>query len=275
MKKAKQHFFNIGFLLKESVLCLFLFLFTNCGLDDFYILEAAYTDGHMVYYDTAASNDRYFSFITSETGANSDYLAVASSFKFQGTEVYYKIYNNYSTLSSVASSISSLNTVSNYSAAAEKLIDTYGYKTLKFSSGSFTPLVKADGTNKYVYIKLTTVDKDTPPCICVGNEKMSVYDASKALKYNGQNVLPRRNITSSSQAPQGYSFDFKINNDEENRTPLETDEDVSYSSSSTEDGTWYVDMYAISQGYDTTYTMTYSLVYYMGVCAIVEGSTNN
>ena len=68
-----------------------------------------------------------------------DYLKWYASFRvnetdqpdsFSGTEIYYKIYNNSSDLISQRNSILLVNTSSNSTAAATRMIDTYQYQVL-------------------------------------------------------------------------------------------------------------------------------------------------
>ncbi len=90
--------------------------FMSCGLEETIKVEAPVkTVSTPLYSDTDYSN-RYCGFVTVEE-ANSD----MDNAKFIGTEIYYKIYNNYSALTSQRSAITSVNTASNGTAAATKL----------------------------------------------------------------------------------------------------------------------------------------------------------
>ena len=234
--------------LKYLVAFVFLLLLEACGLDTFYYLDPPITDGHTSYYTTEDGIYRYFSFVTNEEsslGDNDQYFSSSSELVFLGTEVYYKIYNNYSTMVSAENAIDSLNSSSsNYAAAAESLIESRGYKPLKFSSGSFIPLVEAGSSpnNRHVYIRLN--------------------DYGTEVDYNGQPVMPRRYINSN------YGFNF--GQDDNNPLPKNGDADVNYSSSSSDSGTWYVDMYAVSVGRDTSYSTSYSKVLFLGSVKIQE-----
>lgn len=248
-----------------TVACFFLFLMTGCGLDTYPVLFAPYSDGHTAYYDSDDFTQRYFSLRTNDSENSS------SSVKFKGTEIYYKIFNNYSTMVSYQSAVSTLNTDSNYTAAAEKMIDTQGYKTLKLSTGSITPLVKATGDNRYVYIRLT--DYGTSEAysqgICLAGEVLKTFSLADALTYNGTAVYPRRSIN------QKYTFNFGGNNTDTDLVPIKTDEDVCWTDTTTKEKTWYVDLYAVSVGIDTsTWTTYYSPVLHLGSTSIVEGEDN-
>lgn len=256
--------------LKHLVAFAFLLLLEACGLDTFYYLDPPITDGHTSYYTTEDGIYRYFSFVTNEEsslGDNDQYFSSSSELVFLGTEVYYKIYNNYSTMVSAENAIDSLNSSSsNYAAAAESLIESRGYKPLKFSSGSFTPLVEAGSSpnNRHVYIRLNDygTEVDYSKGICISSQPMDKYSPANALMHNGQPVMPRRYINSS------YGFNF--GQDDNNPLPKNGDADVTYSSSSSDSGTWYVDMYAVSVGRDTSYSTSYSKVLFLGSVKIQE-----
>ena len=248
----------------------FLLLLEACGLDTFYYLDPPITDGHTSYYTTEDGIYRYFSFVTNEEsslGDNDQYFSSSSELVFLGTEVYYKIYNNSSTMVSVENAIDSLNSSSsNYAAAAESLIESRGYKPLKFSSGSFIPLVEAGSSpnNRHVYIRLNDygTEVDYSKGICISSQPMDRYSPADALMHNGQPVMPRRYINSN------YGFNF--GQDDNNPLPKNGDADVNYSSSSSDSGTWYVDMYAVSVGRDTSYSTSYSKVLFLGSVKIQE-----
>ena len=257
--------------LKYLVAFVFLLLLEACGLDTFYYLDPPITDGHTSYYTTEDGIYRYFSFVTNEEsslGDNDQYFSSSSELVFLGTEVYYKIYNNYSTMLSVENAIDSLNSSSsNYAAAAESLIESRGYKPLKFSSGSFIPLVEAGSSpnNRHVYIRLNDygTEVDYSKGICISSQPMDRYSPADALMHNGQPVMPRRYINSN------YGFNF--GQDDNNPLPRNGDADVNYSGSASESGSWYVDMYAVSVGRDTSYSTSYSKVLFLGAVKISEG----
>jgi len=264
--------------IKYWVAFAFLLFMESCGLDSFYYLDPPITDGHTPYANMPDKSLWYFSFVTNEDsslGDNDQYFSSSSEFVFLGTEVYYKIYNNYTTMVNAENAIDSLNSSSsNYAAAAESLIESRGYKPLKFSGGSFIPLVEADSSpqNRHVYIRLSDFSKDNTEekfqqGICISNNKMNFYSTANALMFNGQPVLPRRYINSR------YGFNF--GQDDNNPLPKNGDSDVNFSGSATESGSWYVDMYAVSVGRDTSYSTSYSKVLFLGSVKILESDYNN
>ena len=263
----------------EIKVCAFLVLFfaslvTGCGLDTFYYLDSPRFATSPCRVDSDDYITDFFSCQTNEessTGDNYLYFDSSSEFRFLGTEIYYKIYNNLSQMLSVESSVSSMiSSTTSYSSAADYLIETKGYKPLKLSSGSISPLIGAGSSpnNRYVYIRLTDYGDmaEYKSAICVGESLITQYSSSTSLKVGGVEVYPRRNSNSA------YGFKFSTT-DDSNPVPSEGDSDVEYSSTTTESGVWYVDMYAISVGLDTSYTLSYSQPYLMGATKIsVSGS---
>ena len=253
--------------------CLFVFLFLSCGLDTFYVMDPPITDHTAVYSSTDYATN-YFLFRTSETTShNKDYNGSAG-FKFLGTEVYYKIYNNYSTMNSDISRVENYLDADDPTSASDYIINNsnMNYRTLAISSGDYSPLIKNESNNRYVYIRLTDFEKDGPfqQGICLNDSQaISTYDSSMSLKYGSQIVYPRRNISKS-----GCTFNFGGDDDDYDLVPLSDDEDVKYSSSVSEEGVWYVNMYAISTGYDTSYTIYYSEPLHLGSVSIKVGEDN-
>ena len=117
-----------------------------------------------------------------------------------------------------------------------------------------------------MYIKLSS-NKDEGPeyreGICIGSSKMTSFSEEAALKIDGITVSPRRSLGAN------YGFTFK-SGDSLNPLPKSGDEDVVYSSTASESGVWYVDMYAVSVGRDNTYTSSYSRPYFLGSVSIKE-----
>ena len=267
---------------KKANYCFFLFsvclfLFSSCGLDVVYYLDTPYLTHNTPEYTTAFDN-RYFEFTTNDRGNSGQ-----EGFDYLGTAVYYKIYNNVSTMNSNIAAVSSLNSSTNESAAASHLIDSYKYQPLGLSSGTKNPLVPVsdDGNNQRVYIRLSnyleTVSAD--------------YKATVRIRPDGGD--------DSSWSEQGiplrtgnrYTFDFGRDYDDvsselaadrvENAVPASDDSstigDVSYSSSFTDSDKkiWYVDLYAIAVGQDSSFTQYYSGVLHLGSVAIDPNEDDN
>ena len=279
MKKAGLLRERKNITILSGIACFFLYMvmLSGCGLDVYnVVLEAPYSDGHTAYYSSDDYTSNYFSFCTYESSPN----VSSSTFKFKGTAIYYKIFNNYSTMVSYQSAVSTLNTDSNYTSAVDLLLDTQHYKQIKISKGSITPLIKAAGDNRYVYLRLTSYGTSTEyqQGICLDTDNaMTTYMETKAgdanppvaLTYDGEAVSPRRYVNSL------YTFNFGGSNSETDVVPSSTDDDVCWSETTTENGTWYVDMYAVSVGLETdTWTTSYSQLLHIGSVTIVEGEDN-
>lgn len=264
----KIYLFKAKILKALSVLqiCLFSFLNFGCGLDSFYYLDPPLQINE-TYYSGSDPLTRYFSFQTNESAAtsevNSSYLNASSSFIFSGTEVYYKIYNNYSTMLSVQTDVDSyINDSTNVLGSAEYLINKKGYVLLNTSSGNISPLIPATGENRYCYIRLMDYGNNVAyqNIICIGSQQFSYYDPNNVIL---NTYYPRRSINSK------YGFNFN-SDDENNPLPVQDDADFTCSSSGSESGVWYVDMYAISFGRDDTFSRSYSKPVRLGSITIYE-----
>ncbi len=244
--------------------CFFLFALSGCGLETYPYLEQPYSYKSETSYSSSDYSQNYFAFLTRNSSGNLEN-------NMKGTEVYYKIFNSLSKMSSFQSTISSQSSTGN---AANTLINTQKYKTLKLNTGSYTPLIKTTSSDQYVYIRLTDKndsDFKSSICVCPGNQRIDMYDENFALKYKDEIVYPRRNVDG---VP---SFNFGGNDPDIDKLPVKGDEDVEYYDTPSEDdeGKWYVDMYAVSVGVDTTtWTSFYSEVLHLGCVTILEGEDN-
>ena len=256
----KDRFFGVFFLF----VC--LFVFNSCGLEEFYELDPPNRANHTPDKDTEYAQ-RYFDFDTNEEGENNKgYISGSSSFEFLGTAVYYKIYNNYSTMSSDISSISTASSSSNYSNAVTLVRETYKYQELGTveadnKESDSTPLIKSTGSNQNVQIRIT-----------------SYLDAEYAayLKINGTKsvkIPSRLEIVNNKHK----SFDFgRTSKDKDVYVePAEGDSDYKKSSTASEENMYYVNMYAISVGRDTSYTNHYSNVLHLGSVSIDASKEDN
>lgn len=243
--------------------CFFLivlaFTSSSCGLDTLYELQPPHSDGHILNYTNADRPLDYFSLITNESGENGNYDD--SDFRFLGTEIYYKIYTSASTMESAVTSINNLNTTSDISAAATNIINSRKYMTLSLDSGHPTPLIEYTRRNKYVYIRLNKI---------TGTDayRDSIFTGRTTMKQAGEEGstllgLPRRSFNSK------YGFNFNSKDSINNPLPANGDEDVNWSGEPS-NGTWYVDMWAVSVGRDSTYTPSYSKVLHLGSVTIKE-----
>ncbi|HAH61803.1 MAG TPA: hypothetical protein DCL73_06870 [Treponema sp.] len=257
--------YSIDTLLSLSVCC--LLFFSGCGLDEYYVVAAPYLIYNQPTYSTTDFSQKYFDFYTNDTGQTT-----SSDFDYLGTAVYYKIFNNYSTMATEYTAIIALNSSTTYSAAADKMIDTYGYKELSTSSGTPSPLLPDIDADTRVYIRLMNYqdNADYAAKIIIGYDPDDdAHDTSVDGDY-----VPRRNLS------KKYTFDFGREDSDDTGfsvVPDADDDDVTYSSSFSDDddAVWYVDVFAVAVGRDTTYTKYYSTVLHLGSIAIDSSDENN
>lgn len=245
------------FILASSVL-FSLIIFTTCGLDTYYTLSPPpmatnQPDATATGYDAA---QMYFGFI-SATNTNYD-----TSFRFLGTAVYYRIYASASTMLSHRASISAVNTSSDYSAAANRMI-SYGYQQLYTSDGSIQPLISAEG--RKVEIRLTN-----------NHEEVSSGIANTAQVSIDGSVwkTPRRALGTNKTFDFGRYEMSKYNAQKNNYTPP-TLGDEDFENGTADENKYYVTMYAVAVGRDTTYTTYYSNVLYLGSIVINADNEHN
>ena len=245
---------------RQIILFLFVVLcsgvFLSCGLEEVtYVSEPTVTSNSPLYGNSDFLT-WYFDFTTKESG---------QSDSFVGTDIYYKIYNNYSSLVSQRNSILALNTSSLGSQAATRMIETYAFQKLGINTsppyGDYVVFVPKTSSNTRIQIRLKTYK---------GSESYSASDmyTRRACVFGGNygysgNYVPYRNGNTK-------SFDF-FDDDEDNIggnrdvEPQNGDSDYYHSSSSSESNTYYVQMFAVGVVFDsTTLANSYSLVLDLG-----------
>lgn len=255
--RRKYHLYEL-FSLALCCLCFF-----GCGLETIYALDEPMLL-HSSTYSTVQFEEKYFEFETNEV-KNSDPLINPPPFKFLGTDVYYKIYNRYDSITSVTSALSSANNSTDPSSAANLLKKNYKYVQLGSTSGA-AHLIESTHANRRIYIRLTNYQTDRR------------YQAKIIVGYAGDSSIAPTNVPK--RAGNRYSFDFGRDgdNDSASKTLSSTDTDYNYSSSgfsSGYDNTYFVDMYAVSVGLDENYTEQYSKVLHLGTVAINASSKDN
>lgn len=243
---------NFTFIKKVlSFFCLFFSctLFVGCGMQQYYDLKNAPVEYHAPDYSSTDYTTRYFRFRTADNSSSGDFVAL-------GTAVYYKIYGSSSTLVSETNSIEALNTTSNGSAAAQRLIENLGYQELGSSAGVRSPFIQ-ENSSQVVYIRLMSYGTT------------SDYAAKVIIDGVEQSWLPVR-FDNSHTFEFGRTDSTKYTNYRNNA--ITSDGDVTGTSS---DGVWYVNMYAVAVGRDGNYTRYYSLVTHLGSVAIDSNSPDN
>lgn len=230
------------------IVCLFIFNFASCGLDSFYVIEAPKQGRANPMYSSVEEIEKYFEFYTYEA-----WFDPASEFKFAGTDVYYRIYNNSDTLVSETSRIQTLaDSTTSSSSAATTLVDTYKYTKLKLRGHKQSTLIPYTGSDRKVHIRLSDFDENDIARI----EIDSVYQGE-----------PLRN----SSDELTFKFNKYKENTDRNRKPLEGDSDVKYGRfSQTDPNEWYIAMFALAVGRDSTFTEIQSIPVYLGSICIQE-----
>lgn len=225
--------------------CLILFNI-SCGLDTFYVVDQPTVIVKQPLYNSADYNERYFEFYTNEHNET-------NGFNFQGTNVYYRIYDNYSRMNTEVSSLQSIaNDTENSSSAPTKLMDTYKYQMLTYYSNNTPALIPYTGENKKVYIRLS--------------DYQSIGDYCSRISFLENVYIPIRNVSGN------LTFNFGRSG-KSDKKPVSGDNDFSYTGSS--DGKFYVAMFAVAIGTDATFAPYYSNILYLGSVTIDSNSPDN
>jgi len=200
-------------------------LITACGIENVVYLEKPRR-----IYDTSELNDlsrRYCEFDT----ADSVNTAYAAGY-FEGTEIYYRIYERESDCINDRVAIFQYND-NNPSSAAQYLQNTKRYYPLTTSNVTRRPLIGSSGSNTTVRFRLQDYGGATDPA------RLVVGGSSLGVPYRGSNILPSKRSFTRDNISVG-------------------DEDVQKASSSNTDVFWWINFYAVSYGYDTAFRTLYS-----------------
>ena len=216
--------------------CFTSLLTTACGIPSFIYLEKPQYPTHNPS-NLTALNDRYCAFKTAD-GWNT---ANASGY-FQGTEIYYRIYERKNDCENDRDIINEYNDKNPF-AAAEYLENTKKYYRLATTNISTRPLIGTYPSNASVRFRLQ--DYGSP-----------VIDPAQ-LTINGlSRGTPRRD---------GRIQNSKIFNKDNIAVG---DDDVQAASSSGTEEYWYVNFYAVSYGYTATFSTLHSALEYLGYILI-------
>lgn len=240
MEKAADIFKKFFFIICCFFPCSFLF---SCGLEEVTAVNAPAVTYHYPSYSSNDYTTYYCDFLTKETSQTDSFI---------GTEIYYKIYNNSSVLLSERSSIESVNSTSNGSLSATRMIETYTYQPLGSNpQNSNSVFIPAAGTDRRVYFRI--VDNGD------GN------DLKSDIRISG---------ISAGSIPYRYSndksFDFFDNDDNDTTDkidvePVSGDLDYKNSSTASVSGEYYVQFYAVAVAWNSSsLTRSYSLVLDLG-----------
>lgn len=263
MKKAYNNKMKDIFSVILLFVCLFVFN-TACGLDIYIVVDEPRSVLHTPYYDSEYA-DRYFHFRTNENRNN-----IEVGDKFRGTEIYYKIYNSYSQMSNQVGSINSKINSDDYKAdAADQLIMNYKFVPLKAAGYKSTPMITAKAKDSQeIRIRLTDY------------QDLDAFAAD--IKIDDKTLVPNENETTKKTQPLRNFDDLNFNfgrhgADEKSRIPEEGDDDVVFSSTTSDDDAhkWYVPLYAVSVALMEDYTYNYSIPLYLGCVTIDDREENN
>ena len=248
MKKTRTNKFKF-FLFNIILMCLFLFNL-SCGLDTFEVIEAPYQitkkPEHNDVEEIQSYENKEFEFFTNESGNYSEIT-------FLGTEVYYKIYNNFQTMYNERSGlITASDSTSTSVSATQSLISKY--KKLRVSNEQKTDLlIPKSPSNSPIKVNIRLTDYDANYCAQIqvnGNPINSDYEHSR----------PLRNMDSES------TFNFDRDGDN-NKIPADSDSDFS-SGSFSKPNIYYVCLFAVGTGVDMYYSPQYSKILYLGTVTI-------
>ena len=233
-------------------------LFAACGIEVYIYLEPVSTyinkPGSAV--DEALN---YIAFVTSDVvneASASDY--------FRGFEIYYRIYNNVTTLNSDVTAIESYSEDDDTQALAYSyLISTKSYSRLTASSRlTDYPLIPSASDNRAVYIRMYNTVSGAYTAGIKVYQLSSPYSSSEDATLLADYGSPRRTISSATGNTNKYNFliDYITS----------SDSDVYWSTSSTSEGTLYVQFFVMAYGYDESFSSIYSPPYNIGYITLTE-----
>lgn len=282
---------------KISFLCLFLvagFFLPSCGLQEIITINPPVSSFNSSLYSSSDYTNWYCDFYTNEEN---------QSDSFNGTEIYYKIYNNYNDLLTQRNAILNVNTSSNNTAAATRVIETYTYQTLKtypvISQSLFVPDTGSSvrvsfrpktykGNEDYVgdsfesfraFIKFDGVfrgfvDGTTGVRYLKYDSSTGSWTHSSSISgtYASVNYSDIKLAVPSRYNDRAFDFfDDADTDDDRNVKPKEGENDYVHNSSPSEDNTYYVQFFAVGVAFDEdSLSNTYSLVLDLGSMPIIK-----
>ncbi len=225
--------------------CLILFNI-SCGLDTFYVLPGPIQTTHKPEYSNTTVADNYFEFWTVETGCD--------GIKFNGTDIYYKIYTNTDTLDSQIGAIQTLINSETSSPFDSLTSRPYNYvKLIVSEGGNEAALIPASSTksNQRVTIRLSNYNDIYFAGILVNDQNL--YGESNR-------VIPLRYVTDDDN--KTLSFNFKLS--DSNSLPKTSQDDVNSTGGNSDENVWYVCLYAVAVGNKPSYETVNSNILYLG-----------
>lgn len=216
------------------VCCLSSMLITGCGIEGFIYLEQP----HRLAHDPSNLEDlsqRYCAFNT----ADAQNIAAVGAY-FQGTEIYYRIYERKNDCENDRSQINQYNDDNPFT-AAQYLETTKKYHRLATDQISTRPLIGIQSAN--VTIRFRLQDYGTP-----------VTDPAQLTIAGVQHGIPQRDAGIPSNKRVFDREKIAVGDDDVQRSsvPSETNE------------YWCVNFYAVSYGYTKNFSTLYSALEYLG-----------
>ena len=227
----------------------FLVFFSACSLDTFYYLDPPISIDFIDETESLSTDPskQFVSFATASSNADNADI-------FQGSSVYYKIYNSPDQLFNNKKSIENIN--KEYTNQGMELLISWGYQPLTTDKVDTVNLVSAGGSQE-VTIRLWNQTLDGE-----GN-----YTYPARIQVGGNDIgIPVRSVNDNF-----FSFNSSVDGDSPYSLPMEGQEDVSFSTGAGT-STWYVALYAVSTGMSPSLTPVYSQVVYLGSLAIVPSN---
>lgn len=212
--------------------CLFFFA---CGIPVYYVIEPPQADS-IPTYDTDEPSRRYFGFFCPYTSSSEN-----SEFSLAGTEIYYRIYSSLEDMNADISNISRSN--AEYSENGYRRMVELNYQALWSSTGD-SPIVKKITSPRIIRVRLCTE----------GDYSAEIYDETNSTRIS----IPYRKGTGNTGSGN-MSFDFTSG-----YHPEQNDLDTKANESSQNNGEWFINMYAVSVGRDSSLSQHYSSLLHMG-----------
>lgn len=231
---------RIIFSVFAGIACLFFFA---CGIPVYYVIEPPVAEHIFSYESENLTADSFFSFICPYNSSSEN-----SEFKLSGTDVYYRIYNNLEDMNADISSINSRN--SEYSDSGYRRMFELNYKQLGLESEE-TPVVKRHNTTREVRLRLCN-----DPVYSA-----ELYDVTNDTFIS----VPTRN-RASVIGTEDMSFDFHLTSN----LPVKEDQDTKFREGYDNEGAWYVNLYAVTVGRDSSLAYQYSSLLHLGSLKIEE-----
>lgn len=256
---------NAGFIRKNLIsfiFCMILGIFvSSCGLEVVYIIQEPTITYNDPLCTSSDSLTWYFNFKTADSSQNEE----TKELSYSGTDIYYKIYNNSSNLLSQRNSILAVNTASNGSAAATRMIETYTYQQLGTSEKTENSVFFAGHDNEIVVLRLKNQNGSDNSEINYSQNACIGYKKNGESNYTYETYIPYRNSGEGTKSFDFFDCDEDNKNGNRDVEPVEGDADYYYSSTFSEENCYYVQLFSVARAWNTsTVSPVYSLVLDLG-----------